>query len=489
MIWASVTSRQIYRTLLRRCSSYRFAGPWIRFTPEADVCACPTDPMGVLGELSEEFSSSALVRAGVATESSDGTLLPATALAEAGAPLVFLCPAPNEAPVEVLTSTGCLSGRHLPLSAAWSDHRFVEALTWRADMVLVAFSLDDVILFRSLGLPAALAAGLQHLTAYQLAQLSSLVGWKNPIRKSAARNRSGEEPKEPNGRQRIETPPSEPVSSEGKTASQTATAPQSADATVPRTEAHTGKSHPSSTKGTGLTNALARWFRSLDAADADESVERALILVNWSPSQLVLTQPDQLPEIRARLRRIQDSLDIRRMEVGIWAPRPAYLDRLQLQLQVDPRLVSPEEMATEIDEGSGDIMSDSPGEPPPPGPPPSFAETRQQLREILHASCGPLGGVERLSEAWQLFDRQLEEEIIQPLYRRKASATGRNLQMALMDASRLLHRLGLVIEGRLLPPAAMDALLRGTTPLPKELLNQVSVLTRAVIALTKELRS
>jgi hypothetical protein len=109
--------------------------------------------------LAGKFSPDQLIQAGIAKRH-PLELLPSDALKCPGSPLVFLRPEPNEEPVEVLTSSGALSGCRLPLIASLSERRTLDALDTHLGDLLLASSIEDMVVLRTLGLPASLACGL-----------------------------------------------------------------------------------------------------------------------------------------------------------------------------------------------------------------------------------------------------------------------------------------------------------------------------------------
>src|SRR5262249_40108403 len=159
------------------------------------------------------------------------------------------------------------------------------------------------------------------------------------------------------------------------------------------------------------------------------------------------------------------------MDVGVWVPSRRYLERLKFQLEFDPRRIEAAEMFTDIEEEAGDLMFDSPPPPPPPAQPANYLAAEQELRDALRHSSRGKAGPERRRHAREQFAVLLEKEVIRPLFRPTGSANARNLQVALMQSSRLLHRLGIAIdEGLTRRP--VEALLRSAEPIPRGQLQQ-----------------
>lgn len=88
----------------------------------------------------------------------------------------------------------------------------------------------------------------------------------------------------------------------------------------------------------------------------------------------------------------------------------------------------------------------------------------------------------------QHLETWLEQELIQPLLKPGTPARVRNVQATLMVCSRLLHRLGPVVDAGL-AQVPIEALLRNGEPIPRGQLDQLGFLVCNVIALSRELRA
>lgn len=453
-------SRGIYSLLWRLCPLYRPAPPWDRQFIDENVRSTPVDAAATLQSLRERFPPDSLVVSGVAEVTVDGEIMPAKSLLQSGAPLVFLRPRSKETPVDVLSSAGCLSGRHLPVIAVLSDFRNRETLqAWHNDL-LVAAGLQDAVLFRSLGFAATMTTGLYDFDRRQLGMLARHFGWTRSAWQDDVRR---------------------DVQDDGNLKSS-----ESADGSGTSPAGGTGPPPPDAT--TDKRPMPEFCHAESEDQDGDPRNYPSLLLAGWSPSRLVLEEPAEFTAIAGRFRDVRDHLRMQGVELGVWRPRPAYLERLSFQLRFDPTAVSAAEMYAEIDERSFDLMFDSaPAHPPNPGPA-NFLEAQQRLRQALRAYARRGGDHEQLSRAFVDYEQRLEQEVIQPLYRASASPHKRNLQALLMHVSRLLHRLGPSMDEELAQIHPMD-LLRSAEPIPRGKLQALSALVRDVIALCKGLRA
>ena len=81
---------------------------------------------------------------------------------------------PHGDPFDLVTFEGAAGGQ-LPLCAAVHDHRVAKAIEQRG-FLFVAFSMPDLASLLAVGLPAALAAGLDEITPASVAELRDVLG-------------------------------------------------------------------------------------------------------------------------------------------------------------------------------------------------------------------------------------------------------------------------------------------------------------------------
>jgi len=130
-------------------------------------------PIHVLGMLERVFGQQALFDAGLAVLN-----WPTPSWSRPGTPLVALRREPTAAPFDIVGDWGTLRGDTLPVLAALGDGETLHALADLNGSLLVAPDIDDMIILRSLGLPATTASGLTNLNAEQLRRMQTAFGWK-----------------------------------------------------------------------------------------------------------------------------------------------------------------------------------------------------------------------------------------------------------------------------------------------------------------------
>lgn len=165
----------VYQRLFARCPTLAFPGLWNFVGSSGDCRGCIVDPAETVAALRAEFELPLLQSAGVVACLPDGDwCLPRHVCDPAGA-IIALRAEAAEAPFELLTAAGCLSGRTVPLLATLDDARTVEQ-TKQSGYLFASFHIQEVALLRALGFAATLATGMQALSFDQLCSLDTVYG-------------------------------------------------------------------------------------------------------------------------------------------------------------------------------------------------------------------------------------------------------------------------------------------------------------------------
>jgi hypothetical protein len=545
MVKTPAITRRIYQMLFELCPAYGLPRPWAAIRADADVRACPEDPSAMLAHLASHFDAEDLISAGVAERAgmgapNEGALVPAPPLTP-GAPLIFLRYSPNQAPIEILTAAGGLSGWHLPVIASLDDHHTIAAIEMRRTIeiqtglgagdpfLLAACTIEDVVVLRALGLPATLAIGMDTINRNRLRQLMDRYGWRERSSCPAGFRpgaglpggcpEQGEAQARPEHSQKQETPgpamsqppAPEPATPQGPTSqAPTSEAPMSqppksqarapqpsaTQARAPQVsttqEATTG---PPSGSKSSQTNQTAPKNKTLHEVyleheakrareakrpyqeEADTTLYPAILLVGWSPTRVALETPASLARIIIRLRNIEKNLKLQRLNVGIWTPPQRDVDRLRFILDFNPCLLRGDHMFIQVQEASGDAMVDSLHDQPPAS---NYADARNEYCSALTSSRSD---PKRLQRARGTYRDRLEEELIQPLQQPTAPPAERSLRATLMDVSRLAHLYSPLLEASLSlvrsADEAAEIITRDLQPL--------DVLIKNALKITKEL--
>jgi hypothetical protein len=153
------------------CSAFPAPEDWSRLPIEPNAFAGPADPQAAFAALCKEFPEDELVLSGVAQRSSHGEIKLTPKLAAPGAPLVALRCAQTRATYDLLTESGLLASPWLPAVAMMADCATQE-FAQEPNQVCIAFSLEDAIILRSLGLAAVTAHGLDQIDAAKFDELA-----------------------------------------------------------------------------------------------------------------------------------------------------------------------------------------------------------------------------------------------------------------------------------------------------------------------------
>ena len=170
------------------------------------------------------------------------------------------------------------------------------------------------------------------------------------------------------------------------------------------------------------------------------------------------------------------------MDVGVWEPDQRVLERIAWQLRFDPQAVTAAAIRAEIEGNLWNLMFDR------PVPPATYLEAEEQLRRAVRGQARGLCDREDVQRAREELHDCLEREVIRPLWQPTGSPAQRNVQLALMQVSRLFHQAASATE--VSPSLPSGATRRGGDELiPVGQLRQLTTLAQTLLALTKGLRS
>jgi len=190
-----VDPSKIYDRLHRHYAPYTLPGPWARFPTHVDFVQVQ-DPGRLLKVLQESFSDDELIESGVATHSNGQTNLTAH-LANADSLVLALRNAADSPPFDLWANGASVGNLYWPILAILSDYRTHQLFKGSEAQLFVPFSMTDLAVLLSIGLPTALPAGLDTFSQGRIDVLCSAFG----IRRRAPGHASevGNTPKEPTG--------------------------------------------------------------------------------------------------------------------------------------------------------------------------------------------------------------------------------------------------------------------------------------------------
>ena len=293
-------------------------------------------------------------------------------------------------PFDVVTAEGCLSGRQWPARAALRDSGILQDLEAAEDQLLLVFAMSDLVLCRSLGIPAALAVGLEESDLELLDELSRHCNWDVEERDEYQNRTTGEQPVDAN-----------------RTACslESADSPSSGGSLTPN-----GLTPPAN--GRTDANRAADETAPQPTTNSSPAVPQIrLALLGWQPQLPSDVEPGGLATCMAHLRDVDAYLGIQlATDIGIWQPRSWSVTCLQKRL--DHRILAG---AAETIRASflQDVVSLAEfGQPETPQPL-SFAAASAQLRDVLQAPGRRTE--QQVRQATAEFQHCLESELVDPL--------------------------------------------------------------------------
>lgn len=167
--------------LTERWRRVRPPGPFGGFDRQTDCRRTSEDVEEIAAWLGAEFSEEQLEASGIVKRAADGQWKLASSLGRPGGVVVPLREKEGESPFEILTPTGTLVGRDVPVVSTLRDYRTSKWLVKADRRLFVCASTEQIPVFWSVFLPATTSAGLMDLNGTQLQELSQKLGWGEPL--------------------------------------------------------------------------------------------------------------------------------------------------------------------------------------------------------------------------------------------------------------------------------------------------------------------
>ena len=163
-------SGEILQRIAERSQAATAPEPWSFLTPVAGVRRLPFADSEVIDELREEFTSEQLEAARVLVRRGDNQLEVNPVLVGESAQGLFLRRKKDVAPFDIVNQNGSLAIDDPPAFDCSRDF-FTKRFSGDTKSVIVAFSDQDLSVFRMLSLPCTPAAGLATMNGEQLRRL------------------------------------------------------------------------------------------------------------------------------------------------------------------------------------------------------------------------------------------------------------------------------------------------------------------------------
>ena len=163
---------EIYEHLLECCHRPTLGSRWSFITIDPDSGILTVEPPTILISLRNAFSLDELIEAKVAVNTEEDVKLNPV-LITSDKLLVVLRDSEGQ-PFDVVTSSGTLH-EHIPLFAVARDRMILGLYQSKRRRVFAVSTIEEMILYRSLQLPATLMDGLERLTGRSLGILLGLL--------------------------------------------------------------------------------------------------------------------------------------------------------------------------------------------------------------------------------------------------------------------------------------------------------------------------
>jgi hypothetical protein len=265
----------------------------------------------------------------------------------------------------------------------------------------VAFCIQDLLALRAVGMPTALARGLERFTPQSLQEFRTALGLAGPIGQGSA--------------------------------------------------GHASAASPDSPIQPGLELDAAQILVPGDPGAASQASHSAatdsprLILVGWTPSRLSDRRPATLDQVVRNLANTANCLGIALEDVFLWRPEMADIQQIAKCLEIGDGSDVIEAILRNLDQ-SAKALAKSDDEPESSG---SLSEIRLRLREVL---LRPGSSPDRRRQQLRKYQRAVEEAYVNPVLELAAAESDpdkRSRLAAMAEANRLLHPSVMLYSARL----------------------------------------
>lgn len=414
--------RTIYQRIAELCTHCTLGAPWQRLNVDDDCRRLPQDAAEMLARIREGFSEQDLLAAAVVRRGEDGELLLAETLANPNAEIILLREQPYDPPFDIVAPNGLLSGRELPIFAACRDHRTRVALRELDGVLLAVLSMRAYVLFRSMGLPVALAAGLDDLDHGRLSSMEQML-------------RSNSIPA-------VGTEQSAELSEDIAQGDDSST-PSDQSAQMD-TDAFRASSLmcvvPTEIESQLCTNSVGDGENQA----AEETVlPRAVILVAWEAATLEIRLPPGVVPVAQFLASAERYLGIDFSAFGVWSPSERDLEALQFCIRHGNDEQIRAAVLQSIEQSTFELFHVLDGHVGPRPIAEGYATAQAELRRCLDARTDDAARDERLARAIAQHQSLVERDLVLPLVDQAIivpDALLRNMTITAANVFRTIHR-------------------------------------------------
>ena len=451
--------REIRELVVAQCDPYQFPKPWDFLPVHDDVRCLPAEPAALLTRLREQHPDDVLIKAGVA-QIDDGTICLRSKLNTPGEPVFILRHRETRVIVDMLTDAGSVFEEELPVFSALAGEQLLLVPDSEHHEVVVVFSVIDLVILRSCGIPATLAVGMECLSRSQVDRLCTEFGLG---REKSERLRELEFILEQE--EETSSAPSTPIQRLvcGMTDGETGTAYQQRD--------------ESSDEETNGTVAI------------DDPLKKRLVFVIWSLSTLDSTPSVVFNDVAISLKELKQHVGVDLYEVRTWAATAEDIERLRFFTRRQDAESVREALLDKLYSDTRSFEQMGKEEARQLAVPNDLPAAMLMLRESLVAEDSGGDGGQRRREALQHLERLLHEQVIDPLMNEamdSPGATERAIGLAAAQVMQTFLTKSIIANARITSTLSREGM-AGASVLPLEEIRELMAMGDRVSKLYREL--
>jgi len=158
----------VFEALVQTGSAYKLPSPWQDISCDQAFFCLPSDKTSLLAELRQQFSDADLIKAGVVSIDAGDIVSLHHRLLVDGAPVWAIRTAPNQKPTTLIAQMQSLGNNTWEVCSALQDHPQSKLIAAADDHVVLAYSMTDMAILRSIGFAAIPGGDWHRLSKGQL---------------------------------------------------------------------------------------------------------------------------------------------------------------------------------------------------------------------------------------------------------------------------------------------------------------------------------
>ncbi len=166
----------VYEFIVKASQTFTLPSPWQTVPCDPAFIRLPTDRRALLAELRQQFPDERLVQAGVVTMDTSGNVSLVPQLAAGVAPIWVIRRESDRKLTAIIAEMNLVGKNAWALAAAFQDPRQRDLIGGGEGRIVVAYSMQDLAILRSIGLAAVPGGNWCRLTKPQLDFLCEALG-------------------------------------------------------------------------------------------------------------------------------------------------------------------------------------------------------------------------------------------------------------------------------------------------------------------------